>query len=61
MNTKGSKINIAILSIYYTQKNVRQQHKPNKLIIQLQRGMMSLNFPAVFIQCQIFKIISSTS
>ena len=48
------------LSIYYTWKNIRQQHKNNKLKIIAPMGMISLNCLMVLAQCQIFKIISST-
>ena len=49
------------LSIYYMWKNIRQQYKNNKLKITVECGVMSLNCMMVLIQCQIFKIISSTS
>ena len=59
LDLRSSDKHVALLnlSIYYTWKDIRKQHKNSKLKIILQHGIMSLNCQMVLNLFQIFKII----
>ena len=59
IRSSNKHIDLQKLSFYYTWKNIRQQHKNYKLKIIAPTWNASLVCLIVFIQCHIFKIISS--